>query len=128
MNLIFGKLNPSGEPVYLQIIRNFKQLILQGQIKDGDEVPSRRILAAQLGVNPNTVQKAFAELEKEQLIQTPPNAKSVVLISNDMLTNLRVELLETHVTTMVDAAIGVGITLNELVKMISKDWEKRGAK
>ena len=128
MNLQLGKPNPSGEPVYLQIIRNFKLLILLGEINNGDEIPSRRILAAQLGVNPNTVQKALAELEKEQLIHTPPNAKSVVHANQDILTTLRAELLETQVTTMVDAAIGAGITQDELVAMISTDWEKRGAK
>ena len=47
-----------GTPVYLQIIRYIKRGAVAGTIRDGDELPSRRVLSALLGVNPNTVQKA----------------------------------------------------------------------
>ena len=50
-------------PIYLQIILFIKRGIIGGTIKNGDELPSRRVLSALLGVNPNTVQKAFAPLE-----------------------------------------------------------------
>ena len=47
-----------GSPIYQQIIRYLEQGIAAGTIRDGDGIPSRRVLSAQLGVNPNTVQKA----------------------------------------------------------------------
>ena len=124
LNLDFGKPIPGGEPIYLQIIRQFKLLILQGQFKDGAEVPSRRLLAARLGVNPNTVQKAFAELEKDGLIQTPPNAKSVVHVDDAVLTRLRVELLEGQVSAVVEAAKVAGLSREELVAMIHQNWDE----
>ena len=48
-----------GTPVYLQIINFIKRGAIAGTIRDGDELPSRRVLSALLGINPNTVQKAF---------------------------------------------------------------------
>ena len=53
-----------GSPIYLQILLYIKRGIIAGSIKDGDELPSRRVLSALLGINPNTVQKAFTELER----------------------------------------------------------------
>ena len=121
--LDFVKPTPGGEPVYLQIIKQFKLLILQGQLKNGDEIPSRRMLAAQLAVNPNTVQKAFAELEKEGLINTPPNAKSVVYADESMFARLHVELLEGQISAIVAAAKGAGLNRRQLVSMICMDWD-----
>ena len=67
-----------GSPIYQQIIRYLEQGIAAGTIRDGDGLPSRRVLSAQLGVNPNTVQKAYRLLEEEGLIQSHPGAKSCV--------------------------------------------------
>ena len=52
-----------GTPVYLQIINFIKRGAIAGTIRDGDELPSRRVVSALLAVNPNTVQRALAELE-----------------------------------------------------------------
>ena len=57
-----------GSPIYQQILRYIKRGVIAGSIKDGDELPSRRVLSAMLGVNPNTVQKAYRMLEEEELI------------------------------------------------------------
>ena len=59
-----------GYPIYLQIIRHIKQGIAAGAIGHQEEVPSRRVLSALLGVNPNTMQRAFSELEREGLVYT----------------------------------------------------------
>ena len=118
--LDFGKLNPEGEPIYLQIMRRFKLLVLKGKLQDGGEVPSRRKLAASLGVNPNTVQKAFAELEREGLIVTPPNAKSVVRVSKNDFNRIQHELLEGQVIALAETAKEAGLDLGQLIKLIKK--------
>ena len=122
--LEFEKPIPGGEPVYLQIVRQFKLAVLQGRLKNGDEVPSRRMLAAQLAVNPNTVQKAFAELENDGLINTPPNAKSVVYADETVFASLREELLEGQISALVTAAKGTGISRGQFVTMICADWDR----
>ena len=59
-----------GTPVYLQIINFIKRGAIAGTIRDGDELPSRRVLSALLGINPNTVQKAYRELERQGYVYT----------------------------------------------------------
>ena len=67
-----------GMPIYLQIIRYLERGIAAGTVRDGDELPSRRVLSARLGVNPNTVQKAYRTLEEEGVIPPRPGAESEV--------------------------------------------------
>ena len=57
-------------PIYRQVLDNFKRLIYSGALKQGDRIPSIRDLAKQLGVNPNTVQKAYRELEEKGYFYT----------------------------------------------------------
>lgn len=71
----------NGIPIYLQIILYIKRGIIAGTIVDGDELPSRRMLSAVLGVNPNTVQKAYKMLEDEGLIRSHSGAKSCVVVN-----------------------------------------------
>ena len=59
-----------GVPIYQQIIRYVKQGIAAGTIRDGEELPSRRVLSALLAVNPNTVQKAYRMMEEEGLVES----------------------------------------------------------
>ena len=66
-----------GVPIYAQIIRYVKGAVAAGVVADGEELPSRRVLSALLGVNPNTIQKAYRLLEEEGLIRSHPGAKSV---------------------------------------------------
>lgn len=71
------------KPIYEQVVNNFKQLIISGKLKEDEKVPSVRDMAKTLGVNPNTVQKAYRELEARgyfytvlgqgNFIAAPPN-------------------------------------------------------
>ncbi len=60
----------SRAPIYEQVFRRISELIMMGDLKNGDKLPSVRTLARDLGVNPNTVQKAYAELERSKIIYT----------------------------------------------------------
>ena len=83
-----------GSPIYVQILLYIKRGIIAGTIHDGDELPSRRVLSALLGVNPNTVQKAYKLLEEEGLIQSRAGAKSCVVVTEEKILEIRTELLE----------------------------------
>ena len=83
-----------GMPIYLQIVLYIKRGIIAGVIDDGDELPSRRILSALLGVNPNTVQKTYRLLEDEGLIQSHAGAKSYMVLDEEKVRRIRQELLE----------------------------------
>jgi GntR family transcriptional regulator len=58
------------KPIYEQVAENFKRLIIAGKLEEGTRVPSIRDMAKELGVNPNTVQKAYRELEGQKYFYT----------------------------------------------------------
>ena len=66
----------NSRPIYEQIKDNYKRLILSGGIAAGDKLPSVRELASQLAINPNTIQRAYRELESEGFIYTVPGKGS----------------------------------------------------
>ena len=80
-------------PIYMQIIRYVKRGIVSGAIANGDEMISRRALSALLGVNPNTIQKAYHMLEEEEIILSRAGAKSCVTIDAGKIAKIRRELL-----------------------------------
>ena len=89
-----------GVPIYQQIIRYVKQGIAAGTIRDGEELPSRRVLSALLAVNPNTVQKAYRMMEEEGLVESHTGAKSCVHADAGRVAALRQELTETELRAM----------------------------
>ena len=112
-----------GMPIYLQIILFVKRGIIAGVIADGDELPSRRVLSALLGVNPNTVQKAYRMLEEEGLIQSHSGAKSYVVLDSAVKERIRSELLESDAKSVIHSLRQMGLTKEDAVAMIEKYWE-----
>jgi len=113
-----------GSPIYLQILLYIKRGIIAGSIKDGDELPSRRVLSALLGVNPNTVQKAYRQLEEEGLIQSRAGAKSYVAITETLLSSIRGELLDEDAKGVVRSLKLMGVSKDEAHQLIDKYWEE----
>ena len=110
-------------PIYLQIILFVKRGIIAGVIDDGDELPSRRVLSALLGVNPNTVQKAYRMLEEEGLIQSHSGAKSYVVLNGVVKERIRSELLESDAKSVIHSLRQMGLTKEDAVALIEKYWE-----
>ena len=115
-----------GTPIYLQIIRYIQQGLAAGTIRDGDELPSRRVVSALLAVNPNTVQKAFRLLEDEGLVVSRAGAKSYVQASPQQIAALRRVLLETEMQAMVGAAKRIGLTREEAHRLLDTLYDKEG--
>lgn len=111
-----------GSPIYLQILLYIKRGIIAGIICDGDELPSRRVLSALLGVNPNTVQKAYKLLEDEGLIASRTGAKSYVVVTEAKLTEIRAELLEADAKEAVAKLKLMGVSQEEAHGLIDRFW------
>ena len=111
-----------GSPIYLQILLYIKRGIIAGMISDGDELPSRHVLSALLGVNPNTVQKAYKMLEDEGLIQSRTGAKSCVAVTVAKLREIREELLEEDAKNAVASLKMMGVSKEEAHALIDKYW------
>ena len=112
----------AGIPIYLQIILFIKRGMVSGQIRSGDEMPSRRVLSALLGVNPNTIQKAYRMLEEEGLVASHAGAKSYVVLDEVTLTRIRAELLESDARTLIDAMKQMGLSKQEALALIENHW------
>ena len=112
----------AGIPIYLQIILFIKRGMISGQIQPGDELPSRRVLSALLGVNPNTIQKAYRMLEEEGLVSSHAGAKSYVVLDEATLTKIRAELLENDARTLIDAMKQMGLSKADALALIENHW------
>ena len=120
----FESFVPDGNvPIYLQIVGYIKRGIVAGTIPDGAEMPSRRMLSALLGVNPNTVQKSYAMLEEEGLIHSRSGAKSCVAADDAAIRRLRGELLGQNLKTIIDAMKQMGMTLTDAQAALADHWE-----
>ena len=111
-----------GVPIYLQIVLYVKRGMVAGTIVNGDEMPSRRVLSALLGVNPNTIQKAYRILEDEGLICSHTGAKSYASFAPERVSELRRQLLEADVQTMVEAMKQMDVTKEEAMALLEALW------
>ena len=111
-------------PIYGQIVRYVKRGIVAGRIENGDEMPSRQVLSATLGVNPNTIQKAYRMLEDEGIIQSHAGAKSYVVLDEAKVEAIREELAENDIGAMISALKQSGLTREEGLELIGRLWKE----
>ncbi len=102
--------------LYEQLVDNIKNLILIGELKADDKLPSVRSLARELGINPNTIQKAYSELERCGIILTLPGRGSIVIAQMDELKREQLSTLTETLTQLANEAKTAGITEEEFLK------------
>ena len=112
-----------GIPIYLQIVKHIKSGIVSGTVINGDEVPSRRVLSALLGVNPNTIQKAYKMLEDEGLMESRSGAKSYMCFDEKIVGEVRRQLLENDATAIINSLKQMGLNKQEALALIENYWE-----
>ena len=112
-----------GIPIYLQIVKHIKSGIVSGTILSGDEVPSRRVLSALLGVNPNTIQKAYKILEDDGLMESRSGAKSYMLFDENDVIKIRKQLLENDANTIISSLKQMGLSKEDAIALIENYWE-----
>ncbi|MBE6020548.1 MAG: GntR family transcriptional regulator [Firmicutes bacterium] len=111
-----------GSPVYMQIIMHIKRGIAAGIVQNEDELPSRRVLSSLLGVNPNTVQKAYRLLEEEGLISSHSGAKSFMQLDEDKTNSIKASLLENDIRGMIRSMQQMDISKKEALEFIDLYW------
>ena len=110
-------------PIYQQIVLFLKRGMAAGTVLDGDELPSRRTVSALLGVNPNTIQKAYRILEEEGLIVSHSGAKSFVQLGPGRREQVRDELLGGDLQTVIRAMKQSGVSKEEALALLDRFWE-----
>jgi len=119
----------SGEPIYRQIIRQIRQQIMTGQLKQADQLQTVRDLAARLNVNPMTVSKAYSFLEAEGLVERKRGiGLFVAKIKKDDRQRIKARLLNTIIDKAAITAVQLGTSEDEAVKSFKKYYKKYNSK
>ena len=104
-------------PIYEQVTERFKMLILHGVLHPDEKMPSVRNLAVELSINPNTIQRAYSELERQGYIYTVKGKGNFVSDDGRLLFKYKEKLLG-ELQSVCKAALEVGITEDELIQSI----------
>lgn len=106
-------------PIYTQISDGFREQIAAGIMEQGDKLPSVRELATQLTINPNTIQRAYRELELQGWIATVPG-KGCFVCGVPLDAQLENQPLLQQFDTLTEQLVSLGITRQELIRRISE--------
>jgi len=111
------------KPIYEQVVENFKKMIISGGLNQDSRVPSIRDLAKTLGVNPNTVQKAYRELETNGYFYTVLGQGSFISAPPESLTQQEIAELYKALAEQIHELLFRGVTITEVQKFISEKFE-----
>ena len=105
-------------PIYLQLIEELKIRIISGIYVSGSKIPSVRELASEAAVNPNTMQKALSELEREGLVFTNRTSGKFITEDKDMIEKMRMNLAKEQLATFLAQMEQLGFSKEEIKKLL----------
>ena len=108
----------SDRPIYAQIVEKLQMQIVSGYYKPGDKLPSVRDLATQACVNPNTMQKAFSELERSGLILTQRTSGRFVTEDIDMIKQVQTSLAREQIKVFMEKMRELGFNREEIIALL----------
>jgi len=113
-------ISPSdGVPIYLQIVQQIRRLVAAGELKAGDELPSIRVLAERLVVNPNTVARAYRELESAGVVEFSRGMGTFVAVSDlHSKSQEKQALLAEPVDKLLDESRVLGVDIDDLIELV----------
>jgi GntR family transcriptional regulator len=115
----------SGIPIYLQIVEQIRHAVEVGSLGPGERLPTVRTLARELDVAPNTVVKAYGELQREGLIESRPGVGTVVAGTPDRgVRERQVAALYARIGDLVRDAVGLGLTEDDLWEHFEAEFER----
>lgn len=108
----------SRDPIYLQVMEYFKTLLVGDHLQLGEELPSRRQIARDLNINPNTVQRAFSEMEEKGWIYTEPNRPSRVTQNPEVVEEIKQNFVYTAIKDFVASIQTIDISYEEVSRLL----------
>lgn len=117
MNIIIS--NTSKDPIYQQIIKQIKELVLKGELLEGDSLPSIRQLAKDLQISVITTKRAYEELENDGFIVSVVGKGSFIASQNkELLKERRVKIIEDKLIEIIEESKLVNVTKEELIELL----------
>ena len=114
-------------PIYQQLVEQIMMQIVSGQRKAGDKGPAVRELAAEAGVNPNTMQRALADLERQGLLYTTRTSGRSVTEEEEMITKIRERIAEERIWAFLESMSQLGFTQEQVLGLIQREREEKNA-
>lgn len=111
-------------PIYLQLLEEFKLKISTGQWQAGEKIDSVRSLASFYEVNPNTVQKALSELEREGLTETRRTAGRFVTDNASLISDLEDDSFKKIADEFIEGAKNLNLEKDDAIRNLEKYWEE----
>ena len=109
-------------PIWLQLVSEFTRRIVVGQWNSGDKIPGVRELALDLKVNPNTVQRALAELDRQGLTRSERTTGRFITDDESVIAHAREDLAEDAADTYARRAQGLGMSLTAARELLGRQW------
>ena len=116
MNCIFD----NERPIYVQLVEKIRMEIISGQLKSGERIPSVRELALTVKVNPNTMQKALAELESEGLLYTERTNGKFVTNNQELIDKMKKDLAREKVNLFFEDMKKIGVCYEEAIQYLQE--------
>ena len=107
-------------PVYLQIAETVRRRIVSGEYERGSQLPSVRDLAVEAAVNPNTVQRAFSELEREGLVYTQRTSGRYITADQELISRCRSRTAAAFIDSFLQSMERIGIPKEQLPDELKK--------
>ena len=107
-------------PIYIQIVEDLKIKIISGKYKCGEQLPAVRNLAIEFQVNPNTVQRAYTELEHEMLVYTDRTNGRFVTLDSKLIQQLKEEIVGKKIDEFINNMNNLGIERQEIINYLKK--------
>ena len=112
------------QPIYSQLTQRLTEAIVSGIYAPGEKLPSVRDLAVEAGVNPNTVQRALSELEREGLVFSQRTAGRFVTENENMIVNAKLRIADERVGTFLRSMKTLGCNKQEVISLIERAKEE----
>lgn len=109
----------SDRPIFLQIVERIQMDIISGKYKPGDKLPSVRDLASEASVNPNTMQKAFSELERTGLVYSQRTTGRFITEDTVMIDELKASFAKEKITEFITLMQQLGFSKEEILSLIN---------
>ncbi|HEY8363248.1 MAG TPA: GntR family transcriptional regulator [Tissierellaceae bacterium] len=107
-------------PIYIQIMNIIKRKIIKGELKGGNKLPSVRDLSTELKVNPNTIQRAYQELERENLVYTQRGMGTFVTEDENIIRDLKKSMASNLVNNFIEDMKSLGFSLEDIMMIINE--------
>lgn len=111
-------------PIYEQLIDQIMDLVLHGIMQPGEQLPSVRALAGELAINPNTIQKAYAELERRGITYSVPGRGSFVSADLDVVTDEHKNRIVREARALFEEARATGMCAQDFLPLIGQVWKE----